>query len=185
MTVQQSAMIPLGTPAPAFALPDTASGKTVKLQDFAGTPLLVAFLCNHCPFVKHMLDGFIAFARDYGPRGVGIVAISSNDVDSYPQDSPEEMARLARARSFPFPYLFDESQAVAKAYSAARTPDLFLFDREGRLVYRGQFDDSRPGGRQPVTGADLRAAVDALLNHKPVPANQIPSVGCSIKWKSG
>ncbi len=186
MVATQSTMIPLGTPAPPFELPDAASGKTVRLQDFSGAPaLLVAFLCNHCPFVKHMLDGLIAFARDYGPKGVAIVAISSNDVEEYPQDSPKAMAKLARAKSFSFPYLFDESQAVAKAYSAACTPDLFLFGSDGRLAYRGQFDSSRPGGREPVTGADLRAAVDALLSRKPVPANQVPSIGCNIKWKRG
>lgn len=186
MAVKQSAMIPLGTPAPAFELPDVASGKTVSLGDFTGAPaLVVAFLCNHCPYVKHMLDGFIAFAREYGARGVGIVAICSNDADAYPADSPSEMAKLARARSFSFPYLVDGSQDVASAYTAVCTPDLFLFGRDGRLVYRGQFDSSRPGGKQPVTGADLRAAVDALLNDKPFPGNQVPSVGCSIKWKRG
>jgi peroxiredoxin len=179
-----SAMIPLGTPAPAFALTDAASSKTVKLEDFAGRPLVVAFLCNHCPYVKHMLDGFVAFARDYGEKGLGIVAICSNDARSYPADAPAEMAKLARAKGFPFPYLADESQAVARAYAAACTPDLYLFDRAGKLAYRGQFDDSRPGSQAPVTGADLRAAADALLAGKPVPARQVPSIGCSIKWKT-
>jgi peroxiredoxin len=181
----QSAMIPLGSPAPHFKLPDTVSGKAVGLQDLADKPaLVVAFLCNHCPYVKHMLDGFIAFAREYGPRGVGIVTISSNDVRSHPADSPAEMSKLARAKDFPFPYLFDESQEVARAYEAACTPDLYLFDRERKLVYRGQFDGSRPGSRQPVTGEDLRAATDALLAGKTVPSKQIPSIGCSIKWKN-
>jgi peroxiredoxin len=185
MAVKQSAMIPLGTPAPHFALPDAATSKVIGLQDFAGKPLVVAFLCNHCPYVKHMLDGFIAFARDYAARGVGIVAICSNDADEYPEDSPTSMAKLARAKSFPFPYLVDESQDIGRAYTAACTPDLYLFDRDGRLAYRGQFDGSRPGSKQPVTGADLRAAVDALLSDKAVPADQVPSAGCSIKWKRG
>ena len=181
---QQSAMIPLGSPAPHFELPDTVTGKPVALEDLAGKPaLVVAFLCNHCPYVQHMLDGFIAFAREYGPRGVGIVAISSNDVSSHPADSPAEMAKLAKAKGFPFPYLFDASQDVARAYEAACTPDLYLFDRERKLAYRGQFDGSRPGSRQPVTGDDLRAATDALLAGKTVPAKQIPSMGCSIKWR--
>jgi peroxiredoxin len=180
----QSAMNPLGTLAAPFALPDAASGKLVRLEDFAGAPgLLVAFLCNHCPYVKHILDGFVDFAREYGARGLGIVAICSNDASSYPEDAPAEMAKLARARGFPFPYLVDESQAVARAYEAACTPDLFLFDSDGRLVYRGQFDASRPGGKAPVTGADLRAAADALLAGRPIPAEQIASMGCSIKWK--
>jgi peroxiredoxin len=180
----QSAMNPLGTPAAPFALPDAATGRIVRLEDFAGAPgLLVGFLCNHCPYVKHILDGFIDFAREYGARGLGIVAICSNDASTYPEDAPSKMAALARARAFPFPYLVDESQAVARAYAAACTPDLFLYGRDGRLVYRGQFDASRPGSKAPVTGQDLRAAADALLAGKPVPAKQIPSTGCSIKWK--
>lgn len=180
----QSAMNPLGTPAPPFALPDAASGKIVRLEDFAAAPgLLVAFLCNHCPYVKHIFDEFIDFAREYRARGLGIVAICSNDASAYPEDAPSEMAKLARARALPFPYLVDESQAVARAYSAACTPDLFLFDRDRRLVYRGQFDASRPGSKVPVTGADLRAAADALLTGRPVSTAQIPSTGCSIKWK--
>jgi peroxiredoxin len=180
----QSAMNPLGTPAAPFALPDAASGRIVRLEDFAGAPgLLVGFLCNHCPYVKHILDGFIDFAREYGARGLGIVAICSNDASTYPEDAPSEMATLARARAFPFPYLVDASQAVARAYAAACTPDLFLYGRDGRLVYRGQFDASRPGSKTPVTGQDLRAAADALLAGQPVAAKQIPSTGCSIKWK--
>jgi peroxiredoxin len=180
----QSAINPLGTSAAPFALPDAASGRIVRLEDFAGAPgLLVGFLCNHCPYVKHILDGFIDFAREYGARGLGIVAICSNDASTYPEDAPSEMATLARARAFPFPYLVDESQAVAKAYAAACTPDLFLYGRDGRLVYRGQFDASRPGSKAPVTGQDLRAAADALLAGQPLPAKQIPSTGCSIKWK--
>ena len=181
---QKSAMVPLGSPAPPFTLADVVTGKPVSLEDFTGKPaLVVAFLCNHCPYVKHMLEGFIAFARDYGPRGVGVVAINANDIKAYPADSPAEMAKLALAKDLPFPYLFDASQSVARAYGAACTPDLYLFDRERRLMYRGQFDGSRPNSREPVTGADLRAAVDALLAGKPVPQDQVPSVGCSIKWK--
>jgi peroxiredoxin len=179
-------MMPLGTPAPAFALPDTAADQTVSLASFAASPaLLVAFLCNHCPFVKHILDGFVGFAREFGARGVAVVAISSNDVASYPQDAPAEMARLAALKGFTFPYLYDESQEVAKSYEAVCTPDFFLFDRGRRLVYRGQFDASSPGNRTAVTGADLRAACAALLSGKPLPAEQIPSIGCSIKWKAG
>jgi len=179
-------MLPLGTPAPSFALPDTVTGRSVAIGDFAASPLLlVAFICNHCPFVKHILDGFVAFAREFGVRGVAVVAISSNDITSHPDDAPAEMARIARMKGFTFPYLYDESQEVAKAYQAVCTPDFFLFDRERRLAYRGQFDASRPGGRTAVTGADLRAACEALLGGKPATQDQIPSIGCSIKWKAG
>ena len=179
-------MLPLGTPAPQFALPDALTGRSVAIGDFAASQLLlVAFMCNHCPFVKHILDGFVAFAREFGARGVAVVAISSNDITSHPDDAPAEMARIARMKGFTFPYLYDESQEVAKAYQAVCTPDFFLFDRERRLAYRGQFDASRPGGRIPVTGADLRAACEALLGAKPAPQDQIPSIGCSIKWKPG
>jgi peroxiredoxin len=181
----QSTMLALGTAAPPFRLPDTASGKTVALEDFANSKaLLAAFVCNHCPYVKHLLDGFITFAREYGPRGLAVVAISSNDVTTHPADSPAEMAKLAREKNFTFPYLYDESQSVARAYDAACTPDFFLFDSSRRLVYRGQFDGSRPGGKQPVTGADMRAAADAALAGKPAPEPQVPSVGCGIKWKA-
>jgi len=180
----QSRMLALGTAAPSFRLEDTATHKTVALQDFASSPaLLVGFICNHCPYVKHILNGFADFAREYGPRGLAVVAISSNDITTHPADSPDEMAKLAREKKFSFPYLYDESQAVARAYDAACTPDFFLFDADRRLVYRGQFDGSRPGGSQPVTGADLRTAVDAVLAGKPVPQKQIPSIGCGIKWK--
>jgi hypothetical protein len=144
----------------------------------------VAFICNHCPYVKHILDGFVAFTREYGPRGLAVVAISSNDIATHPEDSPGEMAKLARAKNFTFPYLFDESQTVARAYDAACTPDFFLFDGDRLLVYRGQFDGSRPGSQQPVTGVDLRSAADAVLAGSPVPERQSPSVGCSIKWKT-
>ena len=186
MSPRTSRMMPLGTPAPAFALRDTAADQTVSLASFAASPaLLVAFICNHCPFVKHILDGFVGFAREFGARGVAVVAISSNDAASYPQDAPAEMARLAALKSFTFPYLYDESQEVAKSYEAVCTPDFFLFDRDRRLVYRGRFDASSPGNKIAVTGADLRAACAALLSGKPLPAEQIPSVGCSIKWKAG
>jgi peroxiredoxin len=181
----QSTMLALGTAAPPFRLTDAASGKTVALEDFgASRALLVAFICNHCPYVKHILDGLVTFAREYGPRGLAVVAISSNDITTHPADSPDEMAKLARQKGFTFPYLYDESQAVARAYHAACTPDFFLFDGDRRLVYRGQFDGSRPGSQQSVTGADMRAAADAVLAGRPVPEAQIPSVGCSIKWKA-
>ena len=186
MARQPSRMLPLGTPAPAFALPDTVTGRTVASGDFASAPLLlVVFLSNHCPFVKHMLDGFVAFAREFGARGLAVVAISVNDIASYPDDAPGEMARIARLKGFTFPYLYDESQEVARAYQAVCTPDFFLFDRDGRLAYRGQFDASRPGNGVPVTGADLRVACDALLAGKALTGEQKPSVGCSIKWKAG
>jgi peroxiredoxin len=181
----QSRMLALGTPAPSFRLPDAPTGKTVDLKELAASrALLVAFICNHCPYVKHILDGFVTFAREYGPRGLAVVAISSNDITTHPADSPAEMGKLAREKSFTFPYLYDESQAVARAYDAACTPDFFLFDADRRLVYRGQFDGSRPGSPQRVTGMDMRAAVDAVLAGKPLPEKQIPSVGCGIKWKA-
>ncbi|HEV2228306.1 MAG TPA: thioredoxin family protein [Steroidobacteraceae bacterium] len=186
MARRSSRMLALGSPAPRFALPDTLTGKTVALEDFSSSPaLLVAFICNHCPFVRHILDGLIAFARKLGPQGLAMVAISSNDPAAHPDDAPAEMARLAKARGFSFPYLYDESQEVAKAYQAICTPDFFLFDRDRRLAYRGQFDGSRPGNAVPVTGADLRAACEALLRGGPVRAEQQPSVGCSIKWRAG
>lgn len=185
MAETPSTMVPLGTPAPDFRLPDT-DGKMVARDDFTEAPaLLVTFICNHCPFVKHIRAGLAQFARDYQVRGLAIVAISSNDVASYPDDSPAKMAKEKRAAGYTFPYLYDETQRVAKAYRAACTPDFFLFDRARRLVYRGQFDDSRPSNNRPVTGADLRAAVDALLAGKPVPSDQTPSIGCNIKWKVG
>ncbi len=176
-------MLALGTNAPNFRLPDP-SGKVVSLTELKDAPaLLVAFICNHCPFVKHIRKEFAAFAREYQAKGVGIVAINSNDAETYPEDSPEKMAQESRQAGYTFPYLYDESQEVAKAYRAACTPDFFLFDRDRRLVYRGQFDDSRPGNSRPVTGADMRKAVDAVLAGQPVTANQKPSVGCNIKWK--
>ncbi len=178
-------MLPLGTTAPDFRLPDT-NGKLVSLGEFTGSPaLLVMFICNHCPFVKHIRSELANIGRDYSARGVGIIAISSNDATNYPDDSPAKMVEEWRAAGYNFPYLYDESQAVAHAYRAACTPDFFLFDRNHRLVYRGQLDDSRPGNGVPVTGKDLRSALDALVNGKPVAAAQTPSLGCNIKWKSG
>lgn len=183
MAETPSRMVALGTVAPDFRLPDT-TGRPVARDDFQAAPaLLVVFMCNHCPFVQHIRDGLAQFARDYVPRGLAMVGINSNDVTTYPDDSPAKMAEEVARAGYVFPYLYDESQAVAKAYDAACTPDFFLYDRDRRLVYRGQFDDSRPGNRRPVTGADLRAAVDAVLQGKAVPADQTPSIGCNIKWK--
>lgn len=180
-----STMAPLGTPAPPFALPDP-SGRIFTRDGVLGPRgLLVAFLCNHCPFVKHIRQGLADFARDQEGRGVGIVAISSNDVERYPADSPELMAEEAREAGYIFPYLYDATQEVALAYGAACTPDFFLYDGDGRLVYRGQFDGSRPGNDVPVTGEDLRRAVDALVEGREIPSDQVPSLGCNIKWKPG
>jgi peroxiredoxin len=185
MAETPSTMAALGTPAPDFRLPDTG-GKLVSLTDFAKAPaLLVVFMCNHCPFVKHISAGLAQLARDYQQRGLAMVGINSNDVASYPDDSPARMAEEVKAAGYTFPYLYDETQAVAKAYRAACTPDFFLYDRDRRLVYRGQFDDSRPSNDRPVTGSDLRAAVDAVLASRPVSAEQRPSIGCNIKWKPG
>jgi peroxiredoxin len=185
MAMTPSTMLPLGTAAPRFRLPDTA-GALVALDDFAAAPaLVVVFMCNHCPFVKHIRDGLAQFARDAQGRGAAMVGISANDVASYPADSPAAMAREVASAGYTFPYLYDESQAVAKAYRSACTPDFFLFDRERRLAYRGQFDDSRPGNTRPVTGADLRAALDAVLAGRLVSPEQTPSIGCNIKWKPG
>lgn len=184
MALIPSAMLPLGTRAPDFSLPDTVSGRTISLQTFAGKKaLLVMFICRHCPYVKHIQAGLAKLGADYAGKDVAIVAISSNDAENYPEDAPARLAAQARDLGFTFPYCHDESQAVAKAYRAACTPDFFLFDGARALVYRGQFDDSRPGNGRPVTGQDLRAAVDAVLAGKPVPAEQIPSIGCNIKWK--
>lgn len=178
-------MLPLGTRAPDFSLPDT-DGRTVSLADFDGSPaLLVMFLSNHCPYVKHLRSSIAQLAREYQQRGVVVVGIASNDVERYPADAPEMMAREKTAVGYTFPYLYDESQQVAKAYQAACTPDFFLFNTARRLVYRGQFDDSRPGNGRPATGQDLCAALDAVLEGRPVPAEQIPSIGCNIKWKPG
>jgi len=178
-------MLPLGTQAPDFSLPDT-TGKMVSLSSFKGAPaLVVIFMCNHCPYVKHIRSGLAQLARDYAPRGVAIVGISSNDVANYPDDSPDKMAKEVKLAGYTFRYLYDETQEVAKAYHAACTPDIFVFNKDQRLVYRGQFDDSRPGGTIPVTGNDLRAALDAVLSGKEVSQAQKASIGCNIKWKRG
>lgn len=180
-----STMLELGTPAPAFHLPDF-DGRLHALEDFAAArALLVVFMCEHCPFVRHIRKELAALAREYLPRGLAMVAINSNDLAAYPQDGPDAMRRESAEVGYVFPYLIDASQDVAKAYRAACTPDFFLFDERRRLAYRGQFDGSRPGNAVPVTGADLRAAVDALLEGRPVPGEQRPSLGCNIKWKAG
>jgi len=185
MAKTSSTMLPLGTKAPAFWLPDT-DGAMVSLEDFDDYPVLVvAFICNHCPFVKHIRQGFAEFAREYREEGVGVVAINANDARGYPADRPEAMAEEKGAMGYVFPYLYDESQDVAKAYRAACTPEFYVFDRDRRLAYRGQFDDSRPGNDAPVTGADLRAACDAALAGREPPAEQKPSMGCNIKWRAG
>ena len=185
MALTPSTMLALGTSAPDFQLPDPA-GKHFSLASFKDKPaLVVMFICNHCPYVKHLRAGLAQFAKDYEPRGAGIVAINANDAQNYPDDSPAKMAEEARSAGYSFPYLFDEKQSVAKAYRAACTPDFFLFDRGRRLVYRGQFDASRPGNGIPVTGKDLRAALDAVLAGKPTSTMQTPSMGCNIKWKRG
>jgi peroxiredoxin len=185
MVATASTMLPLGTSAPDFNLPDT-EGHMVSLSNFAQAPaLLVIFMCNHCPYVKHVLHNLVELIKEYQEKGVAVVGINSNDVDSFPEDSPEMMAREARKAGFTFPYLYDESQEVAKAYRAACTPDFYLFNKQRKLIYRGQMDDSRPGNNIPVTGADLRAVLDAVLEGKKIPAVQKPSLGCNIKWKTG
>lgn len=179
-------MLPLGTPAPPFSLRDVVSGKTYSLDSFAGkTALLVMFICRHCPYVMHVQQEIARLGQDYADSALGIVAISSNDPQQYPDDAPERLKDMAQRLNFRFPLCFDETQEIAKAYKAACTPDFYLFDRERRLVYRGQLDDSRPGNNKPVTGRDLRAAIEAALTGKPVPAEQKPSIGCGIKWKPG
>lgn len=181
-----STMLALQTPAPDFQLPDVVSGETISLSTFTGKPaVLVMFICQHCPFVKHVQEELARLGQDYGDQGVGIVAISSNDVAKYPDDSPENLKTMAKHLGFSFPVCYDESQAVAKAYTAACTPDFFLFNGDRKLVYRGQLDDSRPSTNIPVTGQDLRAALDALLGGGEISGDQKPSIGCNIKWKPG
>jgi peroxiredoxin len=177
-----SAMVQLGTPAHDFELPDTDS-RTVRRKDYAGKPLLVIFLCNHCPYVKHIANDLAQITQKYQQKGLGVVGISSNDPVAYPEDSPEHMRLEKRRRGYMFLYLFDETQDVARAYNAQCTPDFFLFDSEHRLVYRGQFDDARPGNGKPITGIDLTMAVDAVLGGRPPVAVQKPSMGCNIKWR--
>ena len=185
MSLTESAMLELGVTAPEFTLTDVVTGKTVRRDDFRGQKaLLVMFICAHCPYVKHIEKGLAALGKDYAGQAIGIAAISSNDAITHPDDSPAGLKRQAETLGFVFPYLYDETQAVARAYKAACTPDFFLFDAGFRLVYRGQFDRSRPGNGIPVTGEDLRAAIDLALTGKPVPTDQRPSIGCNIKWKA-
>jgi len=178
-----SRMLPLGTNIPEFSLPDTVSGTLVASASLFGKPAVVFFICNHCPFVKHIRTGLAEFGRYCRDRGVGMVAISSNDALAYPADAPPAMAAEAKDAGYVFPYLYDESQAVARAFDAACTPDLYIFDRHGKLAYRGQFDGARPGNELPVTGHDARAAVEALLAGGAPTHDQVPSIGCNIKWK--
>ncbi|MFQ5710111.1 MAG: thioredoxin family protein [bacterium] len=180
-----SRMVPLGFRAPAFTLPDTVTGKAMSLDELkSDVATIVMFLCNHCPFVKHVNPELVRLAKEYQSKGVAFVAISSNDAENYPEDSPDKMKEVAAELGYPFPYLYDETQEVAKAYDAACTPDLYLFDRGLKLVYRGQLDDSRPGNGIPVTGKDLRAALDDVLAGRPLNPDQKPSIGCNIKWKN-
>ncbi len=179
-----STMIPLGTKAPDFSLPDTISGKMLSLQDIKGQKgTLVMFICNHCPFVKHINQELVRLGEEYPPKGIAMAAINSNDVENYPEDSPEKMTEVALSLGYRFPYFYDESQQVARAYDAACTPDFFLYDSDLKLVYRGQLDNSRPGNEIPVTGEDLREAMNALLESRPISVDQKPSLGCNIKWK--
>ena len=184
MALTPSTMLALGTRAPDFRLPDVVSGKTISLATFSGTrALLIMFICKHCPYVVHVREELARLGRDYATKDIGIVAISANDAASYPDDAPEQLAAMAKALKLAFPFCYDERQETAKAYTAACTPDFFLFDAMRTLVYRGQLDDSRPGNGKPVNGRDLRAAIDAVLAGKPVSQDQQPSVGCNIKWK--
>ena len=180
-----STMLALGTPAPAFSLPEPATGKTVSLQDFAQPALLVMFICNHCPYVKHVRAGLVQLRADYRLADLGMVAISANDPGTHPEDAPEKLAEEARLQAYQVPYLFDGPQETAKAYTAACTPDFFLFGPDRGLAYRGRLDGSRPDSGIPVTGEDLRRSIDAVLAGKPVLAAQYPSLGCSIKWRPG
>jgi peroxiredoxin len=178
-----STMIPLGSQLPAFSLTNTVNGLAVRNEDFSGKPVLVMFICNHCPYVVHVRKEIGRLAADYAPKGVAVVAINANSVKSHPQDGPEEMKKLATSEGWAFPFLFDSTQQIAKAFQAACTPEFYLFDSSHKLVYRGQLDDSRPGKDVPVTGKDLRAAVDAMLAGKPINPEQRASVGCGIKWE--
>lgn len=184
MSLTPSTMMPLGTPAPDFSLPDTVSGKTLSYSDVAGDrATVVMFICNHCPYVIHVNDELVRVANDYRERGVGFVAISANDVGSHPQDAPERMTQVAEELGYPFPYLYDESQETAKAYDAACTPDFFVFDNEQKCTYRGRLDGSTPGNDVPLTGEDLRGALDTILAGDQPGPDQKPSQGCNIKWK--
>ena len=185
MAAVPSRMIELGTPMPDFSLPDVVSGETVTAERLRGRTAVIAFLCNHCPYVKHVLPGLVDLGRELADAGVAMVAISSNDAHAYPDDSPERMRKLAAELALPFAYLYDETQDVARAYEAACTPDFYVFDAAGKLAYRGQMDDSRPGNGKPVTGHDLRAAIQALQEGARPAEPQKPSIGCSLKWKTG
>lgn len=184
MVLTPSAMIPLGSEAPDFRLPDVVSGRDLTLGDVrSDVATVIMFICNHCPYVKHLQDGIVRLADDYAAEGVSFVAINSNDVENYPDDSPEKMAEVAEEKGYSFPYLFDETQEVARMYDAACTPDFFIYDAAMKCVYRGQLDDSRPGNGKPVTGKDMREALDALIEGREIAPEQVPSVGCNIKWK--
>jgi len=179
-----SVMVPLGTRAPQFHLPDAVTGKYFSLNDLRGkVATVIMFICNHCPFVKHVNHALVKLANDYNNRGIGFAAISANDVSTYPEDAPVLMKQVATQLKYTFPYLYDETQQVARAYDAACTPDLFVFDKDLKLVYRGQLDDSRPGNSIPVSGKDIRQALDCLMSGQPVPEEQKPAIGCNIKWK--
>ena len=184
MALTPSVMVPLGSTAPEFTLPDPVKGGEKSLSELkSDTATVIMFICNHCPYVKHIQTGIVDLANDYIPRGISFIAINSNDVKNYPDDSPERMKEVADMLGYPFPYLFDESQGVAKAYDAACTPDFFIYDKDLTLVYRGQMDDSRPGNGKPVTGADIRTALDELIAGNQLSPEQVPSIGCNIKWK--
>lgn len=185
MAVTPSIMLPLGTRAPDFKLWDVMSDRDLSLDDLkSDIATVIMFICNHCPFVKHVQKGLVELANEYIPRGISFIAICSNDIENYPDDSPENMRAVATRLGYPFPYLFDDSQDVARAYDAQCTPDFYIFDKDLKCVYRGQMDDSRPGNGRPVTGKDIRGALDNILSGKPVPEEQYPSIGCNIKWKS-
>jgi len=185
MSRTPSTMLELGTRAPDFDLPDQLSGGSVSLSDYRDMPLLIVFSCNHCPYVLHLLKSFAEYAREAQKSGLSVVMINANDIDNYPADSPQKMIDLAKEYELDFPYLYDESQQAAMAYRAACTPDFFLFDSQHRLVYRGQYDASRPGNDEEITGVDLKSASQALLEDKAISAQQLPSMGCNIKWRAG
>jgi peroxiredoxin len=186
MVETPSTMVPLGSKASDFSLPDTISGKMMSLEELKSEQAtVIMFICNHCPYVKHVQNQLVELANDYTPQGVAFIAISSNDAEGYPEDAPDRMQEVALQLGYPFPYLYDDSQDVAKAYKAACTPDFYIFDQDMKLVYRGQMDGSRPNSDVPVTGEDLRRALDNVLAGKPVDPHQVPSLGCNIKWKAG